>query len=302
MDIESYRIDNGEFKKQKKRRDIVREDETIIFMIQISTGRKCVCMRTNTSINQIKPRNRFYKKVELFATYHHPAIIEFIGFAEFRHKGCIYLVEPEKCSLEDIISNSALGNPDLLWDDTHKLIIAYGIARAMKYLHSHDILLQNLKLDNIFLDSNLFPYIIDFGFLYSIEDLSHIPKSNIVRIEFCNTAPELLADYEENRNKKPHEVFAYSLILYRLMTELELCQNVNIFDYFDKMIKNQRPEFPPDNSLDEKWKNLIQQCWNQDPESRPTFQQICNILESPEFVSTIDKDLFDSYKELLDKA
>ena len=38
-----------------------------------------------------------------------------------------------------------------------------GIAHAMSYLHSHDILHRDLKPDNVLLDEYLFPKLADFG-------------------------------------------------------------------------------------------------------------------------------------------
>lgn len=60
------------------------------------------------------------------------------------------LIQKEKYSSNDILKN------------INKLIIIYGVASAMSYLHSHKILHRDLKPDNILIDDFLFPKIADF--------------------------------------------------------------------------------------------------------------------------------------------
>lgn len=60
-------------------------------------------------------------------------------------------------SLEDLIQSGS----NQQYDFTHKLIISYGIACAIEYLHSHDIVHQNIKSTNVLLDEELRPYLAD---------------------------------------------------------------------------------------------------------------------------------------------
>ena len=94
------------------------------------------------------------------------------------------------------------------------------------------------------------------------------------------------------------------MILYNLWTEKEPYDSCNHqIEIVEKILHNIRPEFPQGDSLNDKWKQFICSCWDQDPNCRTTFDEICERLESPDFItSKMDKKMFDFYKEILDKA
>ena len=68
-------------------------------------------------------------------------------------------------------------NPnELILNPTKRLIILYGIASGMSYLHSHNIIHCSLKPSHIYLDDFLFPKITEFG---ESELISENPIPNI---------------------------------------------------------------------------------------------------------------------------
>lgn len=63
--------------------------------------------------------------------------------------------------------------------------------------------------------------------------------------------------------------------------------------------KGERPEIP--SGVPERYVDLITSCWDENPDIRPTFTEICDLLESDEFLNDpeIDRDLFEDYKKLV---
>lgn len=95
--------------------------------------------------------------VKKLAAIHHPAIIPFIGYSDHKNRGSLYFKLMANNSLEDLIQSGS----NQQYDFTRKLIISYGIACAIEYLHSHDIVHQNIKSTNVLLDEELRPYLAD---------------------------------------------------------------------------------------------------------------------------------------------
>ena len=67
-----------------------------------------------------------------------------------------------KGTLKGLIKENKSGlNSEL--NDTRKLLITYGIASAMSYLHLYGYIHRDLKPGNILMDESLYPAIADFG-------------------------------------------------------------------------------------------------------------------------------------------
>ena len=61
----------------------------------------------------------------------------------------------------DLVDESAVKNRYFKeeLDETRKLIISYGIARALEFLHKKNIIHRNLNPSNIFFDQDFIPYL-----------------------------------------------------------------------------------------------------------------------------------------------
>ena len=182
-----------------------------------------------------------------------------------------------------------------------KIIHLYGIAEAMKYLHEHRIINRDLKTPNVLLDSELHPYLTDFGTSKIIDQSIQINQT-LQSTTLPYMAPEFIIEPERYSNSFPIDVYSFGITLYELITELPPWPKfTNAFQLFKAVIRGERPEMPP--SVPSNWKELITACWAQEPDCRPTFAEICDVLESDEFVNdSIDKQAFEDYKRIIHSA
>ena len=106
------------------------------------------------------------REVNIISKLNHPSIVKFIGFSPIDFGN-----DPRPVIITEYITNGTLTEQILLerrgvasdkWNDTTKLIILYGIASAMSFLHSNKIIHRDLKPENILMDENLYPKITDF--------------------------------------------------------------------------------------------------------------------------------------------
>lgn len=291
-----FKIDPNNFTETPNKKKIEGGYGKVYFLTEKSTKRRCVHKLTKSSLSS--QEITFNREVEILASCNHPAIVKFIGYDIVKKKGGIYLEEAEKGSLNDFILECKKNKTPIT--DTEKLIIAYGIARAMEYLHNKNIVHRDLKAKNVLLDSNLYPLVCDFGTSNIIN--TDISISNTVReTTYTIMAPEFIIDYANNNRKKPIDVFSYAMVLYFLIAQKHPFQNEPENSFCGKIVSGIRPSLDEIDSHEE-WKELIKTCWDGDPTKRPTFLKICKELESSKFVTTdIDIELFNKYKEFINK-
>lgn len=175
--------------------------------------------------------------------------------------------------------------------------IIFGVAATMKKLHKKNIIHRGLKLTSIYLDDNLEPKIDTFPFA---KDATNSYELHNYADEFVFTAPELLMDKEHGF---PVDVFSYAFVLYFLFTNDIGMRKHFAMSIFGLICKGSRPN-RPDDIPDHYWE-LIQNCWKQNPDERPTFEDITNILRDDkyaleEFGMKTDLNLLHQYQQRID--
>ena len=105
--------------------------------------------------------------MEIHSDVHHPSITKLIGYSslDFEQKpGLVIVIEYiPNGALERILSYERDNIKPKFWSNTMKMINIYGIASAISYLHSLNILHLDIKPQNVLVDDFVFPYICDFG-------------------------------------------------------------------------------------------------------------------------------------------
>ncbi|KAK8882256.1 hypothetical protein M9Y10_044898 [Tritrichomonas musculus] len=291
-DFENYKVNPDEFDINKSNKAGQGGYAVVYFGKQKRNGRKCAMKKFFENGNFRTMQNSFQKEVMILGQSIHPAILPFIGYSMDKHF-CIYIEAMENGSLAKILKEK-----EIKLDITQKHIISFGISCGMEYLHSREVIHRDLKSDNILLDSNLHPYISDFGTsteTFSERRVSRTISSTTIAI----MAPEFSKDPDIYNRTKPIDVYSFSMVMYYLWTEKPpFGDPPNILKVTDA-IDGSRPEIPKD-SIPKEWEKLIYECWSQNQNDRPTFSQICDRLESDDFLNLgVDRSKFKSYKELV---
>lgn len=256
----------------------------------------------DTNLNSTKLD--IYREVDIISKLNHPSVLKFITFSPFnfkkKSKPVIITEFASNGSLEGFLSLQRSGSKTVNFDDTNKLIIIFGIASGMSYLHEHDIIHRDLKPDNILLDDFLFPKIADFG-LSKISNQNE-SKSSTTTFGSIKGTPKYMSPeiWRNAEYSKASDVYAFSLILYEVITNEQPFNDFNFFEICLKVIQSYRPKFPKE--IPESYKNLIEKCWDQDPQKRPTFIEILDQLKNNRGFITdkIDEEKFRKYIDYIE--
>ncbi|KAK8886330.1 hypothetical protein M9Y10_041793 [Tritrichomonas musculus] len=114
----------------------------------------------------------------------------------------------EQSLLNDIIYLNQNERSKATLDDTQKLIILYGIAATLSFLHSQEILHSDLKPSNIFLDKDCKIKISDFG-------ISKLFRQKYDENAIFYLSPEIIESNFTSYTKEG-DIYAFSIIAYQI--------------------------------------------------------------------------------------
>lgn len=280
-----YKLNESDFEKDRGKPKVI--PMTFDYLIHKNTHLHCISQR-----NQQVYDDHFNKLLELYTTLQHPVLPPFIGYYPYFKKVRSVFELKGKDSLR---SNFKIQNP--LFDNTHKFIILYGISCAIEYLHSHNVIYHYINPEDIFLDSNYYPYL-HYYLNPTLCSNDSEDIENLSKFDHIIFAPEFFHDFQKFKENPCIDVFSFALLILTTFTGNLPFNLTSLHQISTRLLNKNRPDIP--DSIPENWKRLIIDCWNDDPEKRPTFTQICDILESDVFVNEdINKDEFLKYKDIV---
>ncbi|XP_072282257.1 ankyrin repeat and protein kinase domain-containing protein 1 [Pyxicephalus adspersus] len=184
----------------------------------------------------------------------------------------------ENGSLEKLIPTHTLS-----WQLKFRFI--HEIALGMNFLHimNPPLLHLDLKPGNILLDEHLHVKISDFGLSKWKENSTreeYIEKSAI-KGTLNYIPPEMFLQSSRVMGTK-YDVYSYSIVIWELLTQKKPFAGNSMMTVIVKVAAGQRPQIE-DISEDgpvecQQMIDLMQRCWNQNPNKRPSFPDI--IVES----------------------
>lgn len=241
----------------------------------------------------------------------HPAIVKFYGINFHSFDDPMTLMPTilteyyPNGSLKEILDKEKNSIADTNWSPTKKYICLLGISDAMRYLHHAGIIHRDLKPQNILVDSNYYPRVCDFGlsrcFANSLTNSMKMSMTGKIGTPIY-MAPELFED--EEKYGAAVDVYAFAILAYEIVTGKEPFstngKSANLKNFLSQILNGGRPEFTE--GVQDNMKELITQCWSQNPDDRPSFESIFLKLSTDFSYSeeTVDEDEINEYLEMLE--
>mmetsp|Transcript_44487 Transcript_44487/g.115675 ORF Transcript_44487/g.115675 Transcript_44487/m.115675 type:complete len:927 (-) Transcript_44487:742-3522(-) len=227
---------------------------------------------------------QFLAEVTLMSHIRHPNVLLFLGAVAEPPNYCLISEYCERGSADAVLKKIQRMKQ---WPRAPLLLqMLMDTARGLAYLHSlrPPIIHRDLKSMNLMVDETYHVRVADFGF-------SKFKEDNKMMSFVCTAswaAPEVLRqqDYSEKA-----DVYAFGIVLWEFLTgasPYEELSNAQVI--LGVTTKGVRPPVPP--STPDKYRALMEACWNPYPSRRPSFNDILAELNYSEAeVSELDKSL-----------
>ncbi|XP_031260195.1 serine/threonine-protein kinase STY13 [Pistacia vera] len=221
-----------------------------------------------------KREARFAREVAMLSRVQHKNLVKFIGACK----------EPVMVIVTELLLGGTLRKyllnlrPRCL-DMRVAISFSLDIARAMECLHSHGIIHRDLKPENLILTADHRTVkLADFG-LAREESLTEMMTAETGTYRWM--APELYSTVTLRRGEKKHynhkvDIYSFGIVLWELIhNKLPFEGMSNLQAAYAAAFKNVRPsaeDLPEDLAL------IVTSCWKEDPNARPNFTQIIQML------------------------
>ncbi|XP_010252080.1 PREDICTED: serine/threonine-protein kinase HT1 [Nelumbo nucifera] len=251
----------------------------------------------NTPEERAALEGRFAREVNMMARVKHENLVKFVGAC----KDPLMVIATELLpgmSLRKYLTSIRPNQLDLC------VAIGYAldIARAMDCLHANGIIHRDLKPDNLLLTANQKSVkLADFG-LAREESVTEMMTAETGTYRWM--APELYSTVTLRQGEKKHynnkvDVYSFGIVLWELLTNRMPFEGMsNLQAAYAAAFKQTRPNLPEDLPPDLAF--ILQSCWVEDPNIRPSFSQIIRMLNaflftlSPVLPSSLGTDRVES--------
>ena len=245
-------------------------------------------------------------EMNLISRISHLCILKFVGFSpkSFNNEAKPVIINEliKTKTLKEILKKERESGLVAGWNSTRKLIAIYGIASAMKSLHSYDIIHRNLNPASILVDSSFLPKLSDFGLCTHLLIMSSMTFQSTNKIAYSPTysAPEVLNSEEASKSS---DVYSFGMVVYEIISREKPFNNLNNFsEIYQEVVINQKlPVLSFE--IPESYRKLIEICLSPNKEERPRFDQIIDILKNdPGFITEdVDHNSYLKHMKKIDK-
>uniref|UniRef100_A0A6B2L5E0 Protein kinase domain-containing protein n=1 Tax=Arcella intermedia TaxID=1963864 RepID=A0A6B2L5E0_9EUKA len=223
--------------------------------------------------------NKFLQEIAILSNLRHPNIINFIGWSKTK-KQVNSVINASVAMVTEYMGGGtlhwSLTNSYSFLSQTFHLLsnIILDIVRGMTYLHSRNILHRDLNARNILLDEHYKCKISDFGL--SRLKAEHGSMTSHIGFLVC-MAPEVYIGEEYSFQA---DVYSFGMVLYHILVGKQPNDDIDPLK-FAHMVAHDKHRPPISANVSPFFKQIISQCWHENPEERPSFSSLLDSISQP---------------------
>lgn len=248
-------------------------------------------------LSTARDRSQFMREIGLLTSLRHPNVLLLMGACtDPRYPLCIVSELVDGASLYSYLHGKRRRERNL----RVSLKIALDVARGMLYLHSsnpivlhRDLKSANILVQNIDEEDAVKATIIDFG-LSRLDIAKAESRMGGVGGGMCGSlvtmAPEVM---RQSPYQPASDVYSFGVILAELFTGRVPFESLNALQLMYAVgLQGKRPDILPSDGIPSSLTNLINACWAQEPNERPSFASVVanlNCIQRELFVHGSEK-------------
>ncbi|KAJ7779273.1 kinase-like domain-containing protein [Mycena metata] len=222
----------------------------------------------------------------------HPNLLPFFGVYYFDTRLCLVSPWMENGNIMQFLKREPIMMIMV------RVSLMLDVALGLQYLHEQKVIHGDLKAINVLVTPSRRACICDFGLSSIVNEITlQLSQSSSVGQKGTPRyhAPELLRP----RGKKSagSDVYAFGCVCYEILTEkVPFYEEKNDMSAMLQVLDGKRPSRPVScigtPQLDSLW-DLLQNCWEDDPQKRPKASQIVDCLVGPLIHATMTSSTTD---------
>ncbi|KAJ7768228.1 kinase-like domain-containing protein [Mycena metata] len=205
----------------------------------------------------------------------HPNLLPFFGLYYIDSRLCLVSPWMEKGNIMQFLKQEPL--------NIERVSLMLDVALGLQYLHEHNVVHGDLKAINVLVTPSRRACICDFGLSSIVNEITlRLSQSSSVGQKGTPRyhAPELLRP--RGKKSAASDVYAFGCVCYEILTEkVPFYEEKNDISAMLQVLDGNRPSRPAScmgtPQLDNLW-DLLQSCWEDDPQKRPKASQIVDCL------------------------
>ncbi|XP_037027004.1 tyrosine-protein kinase Fer isoform X3 [Bradysia coprophila] len=240
-----------------------------VYKARLKSSKKQVAVKTCRMTLPEEQKRKFLQEGRILKQYDHPNIVKLIGICVQKQPIMIVMeLVPGGSLLNYLRKNATTLNTKQL------MSMCRDAASGMRYLESKNCIHRDLAARNCLIGYENIVKISDFGM--SREEEEYIVSDGMKQIPIKWTAPEAL---NFGKYTSLCDVWSYGILMWEIFTGGDTpytgMSNSRARERIDSGYRMPAPDNTP-----QEMHRLMLKCWSYEPEARPHFEEIYNVVEA----------------------